>query len=166
MVGVASIRECLEEGLLHRAVAVIVLRSSGKILLQQRSREDMWHPGRWTLSCTGHVKQGETYEGAAERELGEELGLESPLKASMKLLLPSFRSRDLTEWEWVSLFTTSSDQPPTIDRVELESVEEISLTRLKQMLPGTRLTPDARILLRAFLKPGLRQPDVRKLQRY
>jgi isopentenyl-diphosphate delta-isomerase len=32
-------------------------------------------PGTWDSSCSGHVDAGEDYDQAAERELGEELGL-------------------------------------------------------------------------------------------
>jgi isopentenyldiphosphate isomerase len=114
----------------------------------------------WTLSCTGHVKSRERYRDAAERELDEELGLRSPLRAFTKLLLPPFTSRGLTEWEWVSLFVSRTDRSPTIDPVELESVEEVSVPRLRRMLHGPRLTPDARIVLSAFLKPGSRRPGL------
>ena len=149
--GVASLRDCLNRGLLHRAVAVLVIRSSGRILLQRRSRKDAWHPGLWTLSCTGHVKKGETYREAAVRELQEELGLKSPLTTSVKLLLPAFTDGGLVEREWVSMFISKSDQPTTIDPVELESVKEVSVFQLRTMLTGPRLTPDAKILVRALL---------------
>jgi len=151
VIGAAKLNDCLENGLLHRAVAVLVVRSSGRALLQQRSKRDLWHPGQWTLSCTGHVKRGETYVAAAKRELAEELGLKSRLKAFRKMLLPRISSKGLVEREWVSMFTARSDQQPEIDPVELESVEEVSRTSLRQMLAGRQLTPDAKILLRAYL---------------
>ena len=158
VVGTATLRDCLEKGLLHRAVEVLVLGTNGKVLLQQRSKRDLWHPGRWTLSCTGHVKSGETYRDAAMRELDEELGLRSPLRAITKLLLPPFTNRDLTEREWVSLFVSKTDRNATIDPVELESVEEVSLPQLRRILSGPRLTPDSKVVLRAFLKSGSRRP--------
>ena len=120
--------------------------------MQQRSKLDLWHPGLWTLSCTGHVKKGETYRAAAKRELVEELGLRIPLKEFTKMLLPPIFSKGLTEWEWVTLFVSSTDQNVTIDPVELESVGEVSLSKLRRMMTGSRLTPDARILLKTFLK--------------
>jgi len=164
VVGTATLRGCLEKGLLHRAVDVLVLRTSGKVLLQQRSKRDLWQPGLWTLSSTGHVRSGESYRDAAVRELDEELGLRSPLRAITKLLLPSFTSRGLTEREWVSLFISKTDQTITIDPIELESVEEVSLSRLGRILSGPRLTPDSKVVLRAFLKSGSRWPDPPRLQ--
>ncbi|MGD0476726.1 MAG: NUDIX domain-containing protein [Nitrososphaerales archaeon] len=164
VVGAATLRNCLEKGLLHRAVAVLVLRTNGKVLLQQRSKRDLWHPGLWTLSCTGHVKSGEKYRDAAKRELDEELGLRSPLRAFTKLLLPPFTSRGLTEWEWVSLFVSKTDRTATTDPIELESVEDVSVPRLRRILPGPRLTPDAKVVLRVFLKSGSRRPGPRRLR--
>ncbi len=163
VVGTATLRDCLEKGLLHRAVDVLVLRTSGKLLLQRRSKRDRWHPGLWTLSSTGHVQSGESYRDAAVRELDEELGLRSPLRAITKLLLPPFTSRGLTEREWVSLFASKTDLTATIDPIELESVEEVSLSRLTRMLSGHRLTPDSKVVLRAFLKSRLRRPGPPRL---
>ena len=150
VVGSAPLRACLEQGLLHRAVAVLVVRSNGSLLLQQRSRNDLWHPGLWTLSSTGHVRKGETYARAARRELEEELGMAARLRRISKVLLPAITSGRLTEREWVSMFTTVSDRSPRIDPVELEQVEEVSKLRLARMLNGPELTPDAKILLAAY----------------
>ena len=146
-VGMATLAECLDEGLLHRAVAVLVFRKNGSLLLQRRSLSDMWHPGRWTLSCTGHVKAGESYARAARRELQEELGLRARLRLHRKILLPEIRSRGLTEWETTGVFACRSSSRVTIDRSELEEVAEVPLFRLRAMMKGRSLTPDARLIL-------------------
>ncbi len=134
------------------------MRTNGKVLLQQRNKRDLWQPGLWTLSSTGHVKSVESYRDAAVRELDEELGLRSPLRAITKLLLPPLTSRGLTEREWVSLFVSKTDLAATIDPVELESVEDVSLPHLRRILLGQKLTPDSKIVLRAFLKLWSGQP--------
>ncbi len=153
-VGRAPLRACLREGLLHRAVAVLVVRPDGTLLLQRRSVRDLWHPGRWTLSCTGHVKAGETYLQAAKRELGEELGISARVTPVAKLLLPRIRSRGLIEWEHVSLFVSSSGAEPTPDPVELEEVRPLKADEVKKMMRGRRLTPDAKILLASYFGPN------------
>jgi len=152
VIGTASLRECLREGLLHRAVAVLVVRSDGRLVLQQRSRNDRWHPGRWTLSCTGHVKAGEDYRSAAKRELSEELGLRLGLTRLVKVLLPRIRSRGLVEWEFVTAFACWTDLPVIIDPKELERAEPVSERNLARMMKGRALTPDAKILLRSCSK--------------
>jgi isopentenyldiphosphate isomerase len=151
VVGTATVGDCLEKGLLHRAVAVLVLRADGRILLQRRSRRDLWHPGRWTLSSTGHVKSGESYPHAARRELFEELGIRSRIKPLCKLLLPKTRSGGLTEWEHVALFLSVTDTPVRIDHEEVEEVRAVSNSELLSIMGGRRLTPDAKALLKRFI---------------
>ena len=152
VVGASSVGECLERGLLHRAVAVVVARPDGRIILQQRSKRDPWHPGRWDLSCTGHVRRGESYEEAASRELAEELGIRADLSLVNRLLLPPMREHGMIEREWVSLFAAASGAQVKIDPVELEGVKEITPSELRTMLDGEELTPDAVILLKEYLR--------------
>ncbi|MDA4124514.1 MAG: NUDIX domain-containing protein [Thaumarchaeota archaeon] len=151
VVGKATLADCLNEGLLHRTVGVIVSRTNGRVILQRRSREDLWHPGLWTLSSTGHVKKGESRTKAARRELLEELGLRGKLVHLSKILLPAIRSRGMTEREWVSVYGTQTNAEVKINPVEVDSVQEFTSQELRRMLSGHRLTPDARIILRAYL---------------
>ncbi len=64
------------QGLLHRAVNVIVVDSQGRILLQRRASHKDVCPDLWDLSCAEHLKPGESYLDGALRGLREELGLE------------------------------------------------------------------------------------------
>lgn len=152
VIGTATVGDCLEKGLLHRAVAVLVVRSDGEFLLQQRSRRDAWHPGLWTLSSTGHVKAGEAYDEAAERELSEELGISARLVLLRKHLLPPIRSGRFTEREWVTLYVARTDVPCRIDRAEVESVKEVATPQLRRMFDDGSMTPDAVILLTEYLE--------------
>lgn len=152
VVGAATLGECLERGLLHRAVAVMVSRTDGKVVLQQRSKRDHWHPGMWTLSCTGHVKKGERYADAASRELGEEIGVKADLKLVEKYHVPAMKENGMAEDEWVALFSAKSDAKLMIDPVELEGAREVTLRELRSMLEGDSLTPDSVFLIRKYLR--------------
>lgn len=148
----AQLEECLRDGLLHRAVAVIVRRPSGGIILQRRSLADSWHPGGWTLSCTGHVRSGESYLAAARRELREELGLRVRLVEFRRITLPRFRGNGLVERERVCVFLATSSARLVPDPDEVEEVSVFTDAQVRSMLAGRRLTPDARIILRDYLK--------------
>ena len=63
--------------LIHRSIAVAVFNSNKKIFLQRRSFSKDTDPLLWTVSCSGHVLTGESYEVTAIRELSEELGIEN-----------------------------------------------------------------------------------------
>ena len=152
VVGASTVRECLQRGLLHRAVAILVSRSDGRVILQQRSKDDSWHPGRWTLSCTGHVRKGEPYREAAVRELREEIGVSADLSLVGKYLLPPMRDGGLIEHEWVALFSATSDARVKVDPVELEGVKEFARPELRKMMSGGSLTPDAVTLLTRLMR--------------
>ena len=65
--------------LLHRAVHIWIFNSRGELFLQKRSPWKQNHPDLWCSSTAGHVDSGESYEQAAHRELGEEIGIDCRL---------------------------------------------------------------------------------------
>lgn len=65
--------------LLHRAVHIWIFNSRGELFLQKRSPWKQNHPNLWCSSTAGHVDSGESYEQAAHRELGEEIGIDCRL---------------------------------------------------------------------------------------
>ncbi len=75
VVGVKTRGEIHAEGLMHRAVHILVFNAAGEFFLQKRSMSKDENPGQWDTSCAGHVDSGETYLDCAMRELGEELGI-------------------------------------------------------------------------------------------
>jgi isopentenyl-diphosphate delta-isomerase len=79
-------REVHERGLLHRAFSVFLVDPAGRTLLQQRNPAKYHSGGLWANSCCGHPRWGERTAAAARRRLGEELGLDLPLR-------PCFRTR-------------------------------------------------------------------------
>ena len=75
------------EGLMHRAVHILVFNSGGDLFLQKRSQSKDEQPGKWDSSAAGHVDSGEEYLDCARREIGEELGIvaDQPMQALFKL---------------------------------------------------------------------------------
>ncbi|KKS98027.1 MAG: NUDIX hydrolase [Candidatus Gottesmanbacteria bacterium GW2011_GWA2_43_14] len=100
--------------LIHRSIAIIIFSRDRRIFLQQRSLMKDTDPMKWTISVSGHVGQGDTYEKAAERELKEELGINISLTQIAKYLV-----RSPQETEMTALYTAVSDGPFSL------SVEEI-----------------------------------------
>jgi 8-oxo-dGTP pyrophosphatase MutT (NUDIX family) len=64
--------EAKRSGLALGAVNVLLVSGRGEVLLQRR-REDKENGGRWDKTVGGHVGAGESFDGAAVREAGEEL---------------------------------------------------------------------------------------------
>ena len=73
--------ETMERGAEHPkgkyrlVVHMAIFNSRGEMLIQQRQSTKFGWPNLWDISASGSVISGETTCMAAERELGEELGL-------------------------------------------------------------------------------------------
>ncbi len=63
-------------GVEQACVYVAMVNSAGQIYIQHRTRTKRLWPDRKTISASGHVDPGETFEQAAVREVREELGIE------------------------------------------------------------------------------------------
>lgn len=94
------------KNLIHRSVGVIVFDKKGRVFLQQRSATKDTDPLKWTISASGHLESGGSYEEAAHRELVEELGVDLPLKIVCKFLC-----REIKETEMQMLYKAYSDGP-------------------------------------------------------
>ena len=116
--GQATRGEVHAQGLLHRAVHVLVFNKRGDILLQQRSMLKDAHPGVWDSSVSGHLDAGEAYETAAVRELAEEMGIDVKCPpAEIARLKPSAT----TGWEHIRLYRYEHQGNIRFPAAEIES---------------------------------------------
>lgn len=114
---IMPLQEAHKQGLRHRAVFVLLYNNENKIYLQRRSKKKQLYPGRWDLSATGHVQSGESREGAALRELHEELGI-SLEKLQLRHQL---RASAETDWEFITIFNAGRvAAPPLPNKAEVE----------------------------------------------
>jgi len=80
IVGQAPQEEIYAKKLTHRIIHVFVINPTTKqVYFQKRSEKKSYLPGYYCTSAGGHVRAGETYTEAAQRELREELGLTVPV---------------------------------------------------------------------------------------
>ena len=90
----------------------------------------------WTVSASGHVTFGDTYEETAERELFEEIGVKTKLEFKTKHV-----SRHTRESEMLSIFTgIYNETPQNLDPIEVEKVEWINITDLPKFAQENELT--------------------------
>lgn len=112
--------EAHEKGLIHRVAAIFLFNHKGELLLQHR-REDCLVEH----SVGRHVRLSETYYQAVQRELLEELGIESSLGKIGKFL------SDREYKHYFTLFKTQYDGNFQIDHKEVigvyfQSISEIA----------------------------------------
>lgn len=117
---------------LHRAVHVFVFNAAGQLYLQKRSCTKASAPNKWVSSCSGHVDAGEEYLQAAQRELGEEIGL----WLSCDALQPIFKESPCpaTGGEFVWVYSCQSEGPFTLDPEEVSDGQWIDCQDLAYWL--------------------------------
>lgn len=145
--------ECLELGLLHRAIAIFLFDGRDMVYLQRRAPRMKWYPGHWTVSVTGHVSSGETYEQAARREIREELGLDCELARVTKVKTPVWPYGSDTEREYLAIFKGRASRPKIMLSDESKEGEFV---RFDEFVKKTReqpekFTPDTLLALDSYL---------------
>ncbi len=119
VIGQATRERVHAEGLIHRAVHILVFnRKTHDCLLQKRSAWKDKHPGAWDSSAAGHLDAGEDYETAARRELAEELGIEDATLILVGMLPPS----EATGMEHVALYAAMHSGKVHFPAAEIEGV--------------------------------------------
>lgn len=132
VVGQATRADVHRRRLLHRAVHILVADARGNVVLQKRSLAKDTAPGLFSTSCAGHVDSGENYENAAQRELGEELGISAEAAAGTCLLFALPPSKELG-WEFIRVYFlrhsgTLVPAPSEIEMLAALPPEEIDAT--------------------------------------
>jgi isopentenyl-diphosphate delta-isomerase type 1 len=120
VVGSQTRGEVHRQGLMHRAVHVLVFDSQGRVFLQKRSMKKDRQPGVWDSSASGHLDKGEEYDACAVRELREEIGLEL---AQAPRRLFKLDASEATDQEHVWVYRCEAERPFTLDPEEVERGE-------------------------------------------
>ena len=118
LLGDATRTEVHGNNLRHRAVHIFVFNHLGELFLQKRSRWKDRHPGLWDSSAAGHVGADEDYDVAANRELGEELGVAVALTRVAKL-----PASEKTGQEFIWLYQARHEGPFELAHAEIEHGE-------------------------------------------
>ncbi|WP_142524526.1 NUDIX hydrolase [Methylacidimicrobium cyclopophantes] len=118
-------------GLRHRAVHTLVFNARGELFLQKRSLTKDLNPGLWDSSCSGHVLAGETYDQAAWRELGEELGITDPIPLRPVCKLAA---KQETGNEFIWVYQAQSDGPFCLHPGEISEGRFLEIRDLDQEL--------------------------------
>src|SRR5438067_1783374 len=114
----ATRKEVHENNLRHRAIHILIFNQKGEVLLQRRSPWKDRHPSLWDSSVAGHVSADEEYDATAQRELVEELGVETELNRVAKI-----PASERTGEEFIWLYSGRSEGPFRFPRCEIDAVQ-------------------------------------------
>lgn len=121
--------------LMHRGVHILVLNSSGDVLVQWRSTMATNYPGLADCSAGGQVARGETYEDAAKRELKEELGC----RATPDYLL-HYDAFSVRQREKRAVFVHICEGPFDLTDPAVDSVEWLPMRSVEELIGIERMT--------------------------
>ena len=153
VIGVKTRGEIHAQGLMHRAVHILVFNSKGELFLQKRSMNKDENPGQWDSSAAGHVDSGETYIACAIREIEEELGvlltsgLNSGLDSGLEFLFHKKPSK-LNGMEHSPIYRCVYDGELKLQAAEIDEGKWLSLTEMDTLVddPDSNITDILRMV--------------------
>ena len=121
------------QGLMHRAVHILVFNNDGELFLQKRSLSKDEQPGKWDSSAAGHLDSGEDYYDCARREIAEELGIQVDQSLERLFKLPASL---LTGNEHCMVYRYGYDGPMVLAPEEIDDGQWISPAAMDQRVAG------------------------------
>lgn len=148
VIGSTTRREIRTRNLLHRGVGILCRNSSGRVYVHRRTTTKDVFPGMYDMWVGGVVGAGESYDDAARREIGEELGIYGPTPQPLfhhLYLGPHNRS-------WVALYEVIWDGPITHQESEVEWGCYLTEREIEQRLTLWTWVPDGLEIYDRYLK--------------
>ena len=149
-------------GVATHAVHLIGLSPDGRMWVQQRSADKSHYPGYWDTLMGGMVAASDTLDQALRREVQEEAGLDVQQLLQLQhggnvdMACPSDEVEGGVAYmrERIDWFTTTVPdgmQPENQDG-EVQQFQCINMATLMEWLVQGRFTPEASLVLAAYLK--------------
>lgn len=112
----------------HRLAFVWIMNSNHELLIQKRSIKKDANPGKWDVSCGGHVIAGDDTISTMAKEIDEELGIKIS-KESLRYLFStkqeSVSGFDHIEKYFDDVFLLEIDIPISKIKIQKEEVDEV-----------------------------------------
>lgn len=142
IIGTASRSDVYSQGLLHRAVNIVVFNKKGQIFIQRRSPKKIL-PFYWDISASEHVKSGESFKAAAVRGLKEEISVTAPIKLLRKKHIQKNEYKGkgiwIREYEVVELYGAVYNGKIRIDQDEVMDGKFIPFQGLKELVESNQI---------------------------
>ena len=139
--------EMRRENLLHRAVYLLVCNGHGELFVHRRTPTKDVYPGYYDVTVGGVVGAGEDYDGAARRELAEEVGI---VEATLTPLF-AVRYEDASTKLIGRAYLARHDGPVTLQAEEIAWGAFVTLAEAERIARDERCCPDGLQVLRRYL---------------
>ena len=128
-------------------VAIIFIRNAaGDFFVHQRLASKQTFPNKFGVGAGGYVDAGETPSFAAQRELFEETGLETPVQQVCRL---EFNDEDFQQISY--LFVTEYEGPIQNDKNEWQWSGWMSKAEVDDLLRNDKLCTDTAALYERYI---------------
>jgi len=134
-IGEGPLSEAHKKGIYYRGAHIYVEDTDGKLLLQLRG-PDVFVPNKWDASAGGHVESGESYLEAAQKELGEELGLHDVEITQIGIAKygGTYEERIMNRFVGVFRVVIPAGTPINFDPDEVADVRWFSLDEIRKLI--------------------------------
>lgn len=139
VLGVVSRSEAVREGWLHRVGVVVCRDRRGRFLVHRRAEHLSRFPGHYEFGVGGAAGVGESYEQAAAREVGEELGARVTVCLRFKFL-----NRGGLSPYWLGVCDAVLPEIVAPDPEEVAWHGWLTRSELRRTLRQWTFTPDSR----------------------
>jgi isopentenyldiphosphate isomerase len=133
-----------------RVAHILIFSTSGNLLVQRLAPSRDRNPLKWGSSVASYVPAGESYEGAAQERLRDELGIEHLALSRLGKTVMN----DQGCQKFITVFTATYDGPIAADQTHIAKVEYVSLRTVLDMVKD--LTPTFRHIIDAILTQNLK----------
>jgi len=138
--------EVHRDGDWHATIHAWIINDAKEVLLQKRSMAKDTSPGKWDISCAGHIEFGEEVVPTVVRELEEELGVkvEKDEVLYLKTIKSLQESGDVKDNQFENVFVLRKNIPIddfVMQKEEVDEVKYASIDELEKMVIEGEMTP-------------------------
>ena len=150
-----------KNNLIHRCTDIVVLNPKGEILVQTRSLIKEYCPGYLDAVVGGVVGDGEDVDKSAEREVGEEIGIDiDKINDKLKYITKHFVKEDICRvWTYCYLLKLTEEEIKSIKfrDNEISSIEWIPKDKLLKMFedPNIKITEGSKQTILLLSSKGI-----------
>lgn len=136
--------ELTDRALRHRSIAILFRAPDGRILVHRRAAAKRVFPQYYDMFVAGMVPAGESYDEAARREAGEEIGAVDPVLTTVG----KYRFDDERVPQWSTVYEAELTGPVVPQESEIEWFGLMTAAELAAALDELLFCTDSEALYR------------------